>query len=903
MKKLTPMLCGALLGTVLQASAGTTNLYVENWGTGNPNAATGDGNISSVGWTGVAVSQTTGPYLGFYVANPTPSDASGSSLPVNTVYFTILTPNQTTPGMFYTTTNAGAGPGGNSALTAIDPAQYTNLTLSVEVRGATTDTNYFAVQIAGGSWYVSTQQLVDSGTLTFPVFTNATVPYTNLASAWRTLTINANDVTIGSTPGANLSGPITGIGIVELPTGGGYNYNQLAITAFAPNPPPVNPPTNTYANPAQTVYEGGGVSLVTRFTGTAPLVYRWTTNGVPLPEGGRYSGTTNNTLTITNISASDATANGVTYSVSATNSAGATNPAAGTLVLNVLPHPSDMLYSETLPYIGPSGNLQLTTVGWANAFGGAGSGGIFSVNMSVGVGAYFDYSGFTSIATNAAYTTVTNDSGQAGLPFTPISIASHPTLTFQAQFQPGNGAGRAVGAVNTYWAVRIDGTWYSSVQAIPIDLTATSYLTNQYAFKTAATNWNNLTINGNIVTFGGVASSALSGNIDGAGLVFVHNAVNTSMNFENFLITTNPVSILPPTIGTDGSPWSQTVAAGGGVSFGVSATGTSPFTYGWTLNGVKLANGGRISGATSPTLTIANLTAADNGTVVAFVTNSVGVDQSDNYTPTTLSVTNPDVGIIFTETFPFVGPLVGPNYPISSAGWVEAAPGVPNALYQRLGSDGAVFAFNGSPATTVYYATTVSDTNQAGLPFPNINLAYYSDLSISVDIAPTFNSANVTAYLAAQLNGGAWYVSANPLPVPVGDTGTFTTYSTLFDPAAANWKNLTVTASGATVGSIASGKLSGIMTGAGLVFVYTGSGGNFNFDNFALTATGLGGINAARLAGGVNFSWVGNPAVNLQSATNLLAPINWQDVPSTLGLYSLTVSPTGPQKYYRLVRH
>ena len=90
------------------------------------------------------------------------------------------------------------------------------------------------------------------------------------------------------------------------------------------------------------------------------------------------------------------------------------------------------------------------------------------------------------------------------------------------------------------------------------------------------------------------------------------------------------------------------------------------------------------------------------------------------------------------------------------------------------------------------------------------------------------------------------------------------------------------------------------MTGAGLVFVYMGGGGDFNFDNFVISGTGVGGINVGPLASGsMNLSWVGNPAVNLQSTTSLNVP-NWLDVPNTYGLYSLPVSAVGPQKFFRL---
>ena len=144
------------------------------------------------------------------------------------------------------------------------------------------------------------------------------------------------------------------------------------------------------------------------------------------------------------------------------------------------------------------------------------------------------------------------------------------------------------------------------------------------------------------------------------------------------------------------------------------------------------------SGANTPTLTIANLNADTGDQIVAFVTNSVGTDESDSiFNPTTLTVTNPPVGLIYSE-ISFCWPACR-QLSDESVGWVEAVSGAPNALYQTSGSDGAVFAFFANPATTVYYATTTSDTNQAGLPFPNINLASYgnpSSLNISVDIAP-----------------------------------------------------------------------------------------------------------------------------------------------------------------------
>ena len=63
------------------------------------------------------------------------------------------------------------------------------------------------------------------------------------------------------------------------------------------------------------------------------------------------------------------------------------------------------------------------------------------------------------------------------------------------------------------------------------------------------------------------------------------------------------------------------------------------------------------------------------------------------------------------------------------------------------------------------------------------------------------------------------------------------------------------------------------MTGAGLVFVTVGSGGTSTSIISRLRDIGVvGGINVGPLTGGnINLSWVGNPAVNLQSTT-ILSP-------------------------------
>ncbi len=608
-----------------------------------------------------------------------------------------------------------------------------------------------------------------------------------------------------------------------------------------------------------------------------------------------------NILTITNLNLDDAS---VVYSLVVTNKA---NPPATNSNLSIIlsNQPPELLYAENFPYVGPSGNLPLGPVGWVSAASGGTSVGIYQDGS--GLGDVFSYS--PTATTNIYYTTDTNDVGLSGLPFIDINPANYPAITFQAGFVPGNGAGQVQGAISVYWAVSMNGTWYASAQPVNITLTALSpYLPYQLGFNPVHTNWNNVTITGTGAVLGAQAASDLTGNITGLGLVVAHNtSTGSDMNFQHFLVLTNQFVGTAPSIGS-GIPLAVSVPSGGGASFGVTATGTQPFTYGWTTNGVLVQDGGRISGSSTAILTIADLTTNDDQLpIVAFVTNSANFDRSDSvFGPTLVTVTNPPVGDIYLEQFPFTGPPAGNKSLSGTVGWTEAVPNNPNVIFQSQAqtSEGTPFAFLGTPATVVYYTSTALDTNQAGLPFPNIRIASYPSMTFSVDIAPTFASANVTAYIAVQMNGTNWYVSASALPVPTTDSSAFATYTQSFNPAAANWKNLTIATSGGLVGSTASTNLNGIMTGAGLVFVTIGTGGNFNFDNFGITGTGLGGINTGALTNGnINLSWVGNPSVSLQSSTNLSNNASWQDVPNTSGLYSSPAPLNGPIQFYRLIQH
>lgn len=116
------------------------------------------------------------------------------------------------------------------------------------------------------------------------------------------------------------------------------------------------------------------------------------------------------------------------------------------------------------------------------------------------------------------------------------------------------------------------------------------------------------------------------------------------------LLTVLPVA---PTIVTQ--PVSATVVAGGTVALAVQATGSAPLSFAWRRNGLALSDGPGISGATTATLTLTGVQAANAGTYDVVVTNVVNFATSQ---PATVGVTAAALSTIvwdFTTALPTSG--------------------------------------------------------------------------------------------------------------------------------------------------------------------------------------------------------------------------------------------------------
>jgi hypothetical protein len=93
-----------------------------------------------------------------------------------------------------------------------------------------------------------------------------------------------------------------------------------------------------------------------------------------------------------------------------------------------------------------------------------------------------------------------------------------------------------------------------------------------------------------------------------------------------------------PAIVTQPQPSTVSIQLGGNATFAVVASGDPPLSYLWRKGGVPLSDGGRLSGTTTPSLTISNLVMSDAGQYSVLVANAIGSVLSSN---ATLSVTLP----------------------------------------------------------------------------------------------------------------------------------------------------------------------------------------------------------------------------------------------------------------------
>jgi hypothetical protein len=214
------------------------------------------------------------------------------------------------------------------------------------------------------------------------------------------------------------------------------------------------------------------------------------------------------------------------------------------------------------------------------------------------------------------------------------------------------------------------------------------------------------------------------------------------------------------------SPQDLTVVYGQTATFTVLASGRTPLSYAWQKDGAPISNGGRISGATTATLSIANATTADQAAYSVTVSDAAGSLPS----PASGYLTVLDPGIV-------TNPVSLQKIEGQTATFTVAAAGSGTLTYSWLkGSDPLS---NGG---------RISGANTATLTIANVTVADIGSYSVIVAGAGQMQSTVATLYVttaaeASQLirNGGfesgfAYWTSWNGAAVVTAPAGGETNY-------------------------------------------------------------------------------------------------------------------------------
>ena len=212
------------------------------------------------------------------------------------------------------------------------------------------------------------------------------------------------------------------------------------------------------------------------------------------------------------------------------------------------------------------------------------------------------------------------------------------------------------------------------------------------------------------------------------------------------------ISGLAPGISTP--PFSQTVAAGSSAIFTVVASGSPTLSYQWLRGGTALVNGANVSGATSASLTLANVQSADATNYSVVVTNSVS-----SVTSATVALTvSPAAPTIVTAPGAQTVPLGG------TASFTVAATGSAPLSYQWRKA-GAPISGNATATTATLTLNAVAAGDAA-----SYDVVVTNSVNSTTSTAATLTLGAVSAGGTVTYAGGTYAQNFDTLPA----TGTFT---------------------------------------------------------------------------------------------------------------------------------
>jgi len=480
------------------------------------------------------------------------------------------------------------------------------------------------------------------------------------------------------------------------------------------------PPVITVSPTNFSVLQSNNAAFTVTATGTTNLIYHWQRGTTNLVNGGRISGATNATLTVTGVLTNDAGS----YHVIVTNLYGSVTSAVATLTVLVPAKIISQPANQSL-LVGSAASFSVTADGTSPLnfrWSLNGTNLVNSAHISGATNATLTVSNLVVGDAGNYSVTVTNNYGSA--------ISSNAQLTvLQPAFISSSPTNQSV--------------LQNSNVTLVVAAGGTTNL--NYQWQRGGTNL----ANGGRISGATNAALTITGaltNDAGSYRVIVTNLYGSATSAVATLTVLVPAKIIT-------QPASQTVLAGTPAVFSVTADGTVPLNYQWSLNGTNLANSAHISGATNATLTVSNLVASDAGNYSVTVTNNYGSDTSSNAALTVVFA--PAI-----STQP-VGQAVDVGTPFTFA---VSATGTAPLNYQWLFNG---LLLSGQTNSTLSYAAAAM--NQAG-NYSVVVTNLYGSVTSSNALLQVTNALPIITALASQRTFPT--VATKPMIFTVGDLET-----------------------------------------------------------------------------------------------------------------------------------
>ena len=406
---------------------------------------------------------------------------------------------------------------------------------------------------------------------------------------------------------------------------------------------------------SQTVNAGASVTFTAAASGTPAPTYQWKKGGVDI------SGATSASYTIATVTAGDA----ASYTVVATNPGGSATSNPAVLTVQVAPVITTQPVSQTVnagasvTFTAAASGTPAPTFQWKK--GGVDISGATSASYTIPNVAVGDAASYTVVATNPAGSATSTPAVLTvqvapAITTQPVSqtVNAGASVTFTAAasgtpaptFQWKKGGVDISGATSASYTIANvaagDAASYTVVVTNPAGsaTSAAAVLTVQVAPSITTQPVSLTVVSGKSATFSVIATGTPAptyqwkkGGADISGATGASLTIPSAVDADAgsyTVVVTNPagsvtsvaatltVSAAPVAPTITSQPVSQTVNAGGSVTFAVTASGNPTPTYQWKKGGVD------ISGATGASYTIASVAVGDAASYTVAVSNSEG---------------------------------------------------------------------------------------------------------------------------------------------------------------------------------------------------------------------------------------------------------------------------------------